>query len=119
METYHGSCHCGSVKFSINCQPITKGLRCSCSICRRKGTLMLAEVVNEIDITVDANPADIGLYQFDSMVAKHYFCKNCGIYTHHETARYPGKYRVNLGCIDNLDTFKLDFDVFDGKNWMP
>ena len=23
------------------------------------------------------------LYQFHSKIAKHYFCSNCGIYTHH------------------------------------
>jgi hypothetical protein len=119
MKTYNGSCHCGAIKFTINCNPITKGLRCNCSICRRKGAMMLAEAVDESDITIDANPQDIGLYQFDSKVAKHHFCKQCGIYTHHETARYPGKFRVNLGCINDIDTFSLEYDVFDGKNWMP
>jgi len=81
--------------------------------------MMLAEAVDETNITIDAKPEDIGLYQFDNKVANHYFCKNCGIYTHHETARYPGKYRVNLGCIDEIDSFALKYDVFDGKNWMP
>ena len=80
---------------------------------------MLAEAVDEKHITIDAKPDDLGLYQFDSKVAKHYFCKHCGIYTHHETARYPGKYRVNLGCIDEIDSLALNYDVFDGKNWKP
>ncbi|MGD8926227.1 MAG: hypothetical protein PVG20_05225 [Thioalkalispiraceae bacterium] len=44
---------------------------------------------------------------------------HCGIYTQYETARYPGKYRVNLGCIDEIDALALDYHVFDGKNWMP
>lgn len=118
MKTYQGSCHCGTIKFTINCNPISKGLRCTCSICRRKGALM-SEAVDEENISIDAAPEHIGLYQFDSKIAKHYFCKNCGIYTHHETARYPGKYRVNLGCIDTVDTFSLDYDVFDGRNWQP
>jgi len=119
MSIYTGRCHCGAIKFTLNCHPITKGLRCNCSICRRKGTLMLAEAVDETHINIDAKPKDIGLYQFDSKIARHYFCKQCGIYTHHETARYPGKYRVNLGCIDDLDPFELEYSVFDGKNWMP
>ena len=119
MKTYHGSCHCGAIKFNLKCHPITKGLRCNCSICRRKGTMMLGEAVDQADISIDAKPEDIGLYQFDSKVAKHYFCKHCGIYTHHETARYPGKFRVNLGCIDEVDPFALEFDVFDGKDWIP
>ena len=77
----------------------------------------MSEAVDAANISIEAPPEFIGLYQFDSKVAKHYFCKRCGIYTHHETARYPGKYRVNLGCIDEVDTFTLEYDVFDGRNW--
>lgn len=80
---------------------------------------MLGEAVDEDKLQIDAQAEDLGLYQFDSKVAKHYFCKRCGVYTHHETARYPGKFRVNLGCIDEIDPLALDFDVFDGRNWTP
>ncbi len=41
---------------------------------------------------------------------------HCGIYTFLETARMPGHYRANLGCIDEIDTFSLEFDLFDGKH---
>ena len=67
-------------------------------------------------IEIDADPNDIGLYQFGTKVAKHYFCKHCGIYTHHETLRQPGHYRINIGCVDNLDSLSLPFDVFDGAS---
>ena len=30
--------------------------------------------------------------------------------------RFPDKCRVNLGCIDDLDTSSFEVDVFDGKN---
>lgn len=69
---------------------------------------------DEINISA-ANDA-LGLYQFDSRVAKHYFCRTCGIYPFHETLRKPGHYRVNLGCIDEIDTNNLDVAVFDGKS---
>jgi len=58
----------------------------------------------------------LGLYQFGIKTAKHYFCKECGIYTFHETARVPGHYRVNLGCIEGVDSFALEADIFDGKH---
>lgn len=67
-----------------------------------------------IEITADDNM--LGLYQFDSKVAKHYFCKKCGIYPFHQTLRMPGHYRVNLGCIDEVDTFSLEVEVFDGAS---
>ena len=44
-EHYQGSCHCGAVKFAYEGEKITKGLRCSCSICSRKGAMMSPEAI--------------------------------------------------------------------------
>ncbi len=54
-------------------------------------------------------------YQFGNKVAKHYFCNQCGNYTFHETMRKPGYFRVNLGCVDGVESFELDREVFNGK----
>lgn len=113
---YQASCHCGAIKLSFDAEQITSAMRCTCSICARKGAMMTPEAIDEAALKVDAAPTDLGLYQFDSKVAKHYFCNRCGIYTHNETARFPGKYRINLGCIDDLDSSDFDVVVFDGKN---
>ena len=57
------------------------------------------------------------IYQFHTKVAKHYFCSNCGIYTHHNPRSNPSMTGFNLGCIDELDTFKVEnVIVIDGKN---
>ena len=65
-------------------------------------------------IDIAANDGALGLYQFGSKIAKHYFCKTCGIYPFHETLRKPGHYRINLGCIDEIDTNTLDIEIIDG-----
>lgn len=67
-------------------------------------------------ISMDIEHDMLGRYEFGARTAKHYFCKRCGIYTFHETARRPGHYRVNLGCVDGIDTFALPIEVFDGKH---
>lgn len=55
--------------------------------------------------------------QSETDMGEHYHGScHCGIYTFHETARMPGHYRANLGCIDEIDTFSLEFDLFDGKH---
>ena len=113
---YDGSCHCGAIRFSYEGEEITGGLRCTCSICSRKGAMMSPEAIPLDALKIEANDEDLGLYQFDSRVAKHHFCRRCGIYTHNETARKPGHYRVNLGCIEDLDTSDFEVAVFDGKN---
>ena len=57
------------------------------------------------------------IYQFHTKVAKHYFCSNCGIYTHHNPRSNPAMTGFNLGCIDEIDYFQLkDFTINDGKN---
>lgn len=116
MEKFKGSCHCGAVCFSYTGEAITRGLRCNCSICSRKGAMMSTEMIPEANLNIDADEAVLGLYQFGANTAKHYFCRNCGIYTFHETARKAGYYRVNLGCIECVDAFSLEADVFDGKH---
>lgn len=113
---YQGSCHCGAIKFSYSGEEITAGLRCTCSICSRKGAMMSPEAIPPGVLQVDANDEDLGLYQFDSGIAKHYFCRRCGIYTHNEMLRFPGHFRVNIGCIEGLDTSDFEVTVFDGKN---
>ncbi|NBU89174.1 MAG: GFA family protein, partial [Betaproteobacteria bacterium] len=35
------------------------------------------------------------LYQFNTKIAKHYFCSNCGIYTHHQRRSFPDQYGYN------------------------
>lgn len=115
-EHHSGSCHCGSVKFSYEGEPISKGLRCNCSVCSRKGAIMSSEFIPEESLKIAAMDGKLGLYQFGKKTAKHYFCKECGIYTFHETARKAGHLRVNLGCIEGVDTLALPVDIFDGKN---
>jgi len=116
MAEYQGSCHCGAVRFSYTGEPIERGLRCNCSMCARKGAMMTSEMIPSENFNIDADEGALELYQFGIKTAKHYFCKHCGIYTFHETARKVGHFRANIGCIEGVDSFALDADVFDGKH---
>lgn len=113
-QTYQASCHCGAIKFSFEAEPFTKGVRCNCSFCSKRGTLI--SMVPGDKFVIDAQEGALGYYQFGKMQAKHYFCKHCGISTFSETTRWPGKYVVNLGCVEGVDTFALEQTVFDGKH---
>ena len=117
MPRYDGNCHCGAVRFWFDIErPITQALRCNCSICARKGAPMSSEVFTWDELHIQVVGDALSLYQFGAATAKHDFCRHCGIYTFHETARFPGKFRVNLGCIDALDSVNLPFDIFDGRH---
>ncbi len=115
-RNYTGSCHCGAINFSFDLDEISRGVRCNCSICAHKGAMMSSDLIPEEQLKIEAKEGALGLYQFGAKTAKHYFCKVCGIYTFHESSRAPGHMRVNLGCVDGVDSFELPFDLFDGKH---
>lgn len=114
MQPYQASCHCGAIKFSFEAEPLTKGVRCNCSFCMRRGTT--ASLVPGEQFKFEAQEGAHGTYQWDRMQAKHHFCKICGISTFSTTTRRPGQYIVNLGCVEGIDTFALETTVFDGKH---
>ena len=109
-------CHCGEVKAEINIlDNLEKFLKCNCSICKKKGAIM--SIVKREDFKIIKGEDKLKLYQFHSKVAKHYFCSNCGIYTHHNPRSNPAMTGFNVGCLDDIDTFKLkDIIVNDGLN---
>jgi len=117
IKNYSGSCHCGNVSFTFeHDKEIESGLRCNCSICIRKGAVMSDFVIAPDEIHIDIkDKGTLGLYTFDDQTAKHFFCKKCGIYPFNTTFRFPGHYRVNLGCVEGIDTLALEVEVFDGK----
>ena len=73
-------------------------------------------VVAPADATLDVESESLAHYQFGTMVAKHYFCKRCGIFTFAETRLNPGQFRFNLGCIDGIDLEALRVETFDGDS---
>ena len=109
-----GSCHCGAVKFEVR-TALTPATRCNCSLCRRKGALM-SPLVAADELTVLSGSEALTLYQFNTHVAKHYFCRHCGIYPFHQTRKSPQMWRVNLGCLEGVDPYALEAAVADGAS---
>ena len=109
---YIGSCHCKNIEFEVETD-LEKIIQCNCSICIRRNAKMI--MVPKENFTLTKGEIDLFLYQFNSNIAKHYFCKNCGIYTHHNRKSDPSGMGVNLGCIDQLDATEYVAMSFDGR----
>jgi hypothetical protein len=57
----------------------------------------------------------LALYQWNTRVAEHYFCRSCGIYTHHRRRMKPDEFGVNVACLDGVNPYALgDITVLDG-----
>lgn len=110
------SCHCGSVVLELDLPDgVVNPRRCDCSICRRKGAVVASVPLSGIRIL--QGDEHLRLYQFNTRVAKHYFCGVCGIYTHHQRRSYPDQYGYNVGCLEGINPFLLgEVPINDGVN---
>ena len=72
-------CHCEKIEAQINIKNFDKILRCNCSLCKRKGAIM--SLVKSENFKIIKGKDQLSLYQFHTKIARHYFCKSCGVYT--------------------------------------
>ena len=116
MKAYKGSCHCGDVAYEIEAD-LSRLTRCTCSICTKKG-ILLARVKPE-HLNVVKGEDKLRAYQFNEMVAKHFFCPACGIHTHGIPRAAPHMFIVNVNTLDDYDMHveQHEIRVFDGRNW--
>ncbi|MBL1240432.1 MAG: GFA family protein [OCS116 cluster bacterium] len=113
MTKYNGSCHCGAIKFEIEAE-LTNFRTCNCSICKKKNAVMMS--VNETDFKLLQGQEHLALYQWNLKIAKHHFCKICGIYTFHHTRSIPGVMGVNVNCLDDVDLSHIPIKYVDGAS---
>lgn len=117
IQEYHTlSCHCGAVQMEMHLPDgVVAPRRCDCSLCRRRGAIAGTTSLDRIRIIKGED--QLRLYQFNTRVAKHYFCAVCGIYTHHQRRSNPAEYGYNIACLEGVNPFELgDVEVMDGIN---
>ena len=113
---HKATCHCGSVELEVDLPDgIVDPHRCDCSFCRRRGAIVGAVPLSALRVVKGEEV--LGLYQFGSKEAKHYFCSVCGIYTHHQRRSNPNEYSINLGCLQGVNpTLIGEVPTRDGIN---
>jgi hypothetical protein len=59
----------------------------------------------------------ITTYEFNTGVAKHTFCRHCGIHAFYVPRAAPDGVSVNVRCLEGVDLGSLRPRQFDGRNW--
>jgi hypothetical protein len=111
---YEGGCHCGAVRYRARID-LTRVSECNCSMCTKKGFLhaIVAEDAFELVSGGDA----LTTYRFNTGVAKHTFCRHCGIHAFYTPRSHPDRVDVNVRCLDGVDPSTLVVAPFDGRHW--
>jgi hypothetical protein len=114
VATYTGGCHCGRVRFEVTAE-LTSVTECNCSICTRKGYLHL--IVPREQFRLVQGEAELQTYRFGTGVARHHFCRHCGVASFYVPRSHPDHIDVNARCLDGVDVAALPVRRFDGRHW--
>ncbi|MEM7553710.1 MAG: GFA family protein [Cyanobacteria bacterium P01_A01_bin.84] len=113
-KTYQGGCHCGAVRFQVEVEK-QQAVKCNCSICNKKGFLHLIVPKNKFNLL--QGKYALSTYTFNTGIAKHHFCKTCGIHSFYIPRSHPDCIDVNIRCLDGDVISKFEIKPFDGANW--
>lgn len=119
MKTYHGSCHCGALRFEADIDLSRGTLRCNCSICSK--LRFWSAIVQPEAFRLLAGEADLTCYQYNTGINKHPFCRHCGAHAFGTgtSSRWGDFYAVNVGCLDDASIEELanaPITYLDGRN---
>jgi hypothetical protein len=113
-KTYHGSCHCGQVRFEVDGE-LTGAMDCNCSICQRKGSLLW--FVPRTQLRLLTPPGALRSYTFNKHAIQHQFCPTCGIHPFGEATDPKGNAMaaVNVRCLEGVDVYEIPVQFYDGR----
>jgi hypothetical protein len=115
LETREGGCHCGQIRFRAQVD-LDLLSQCSCSVCTKKGILHLQ--VTQADFVLLRGKNALTVYTFETGVAQHPFCAQCGMHPFYVPRSQPDKVTVNARCLDGIDGPALKpTRFFDGRHW--
>mgnify|MGYP003556069619 FL=1 len=115
LITHRGGCHCRRVVFEVDAPANITVQDCNCSLCRSTGFLDL--IVSRARFRLLTGQEFLCEYTFSTGVAKHLFCKVCGIKSFYIPRSNPDGIDVNVRCLDPGTVNEMTIEAFDGENW--
>jgi hypothetical protein len=115
LVTHRGGCHCGDVAFEVEAPARLTVQDCNCSMCSMTGYLHL--IVPASRFRLLRGDDRLTAYTFNTGVARHLFCRRCGIKSFYVPRSNPDGFSVNARCLDRSTIEDLEIEAFDGRNW--
>lgn len=115
VVVHKGGCHCGRIQFEVEAAQNPVISQCNCSICRMTDYLHL--IVPKSAFRLVAGDDALTTYEFNTGVAKHYFCSHCGIKSFYVPRSHPEGISVNVRCLEPGTITPGRIERFDGLNW--
>jgi hypothetical protein len=115
MTLYTGGCHCGAVRFEVEVPQHPVVQDCNCSICSKAGFLHL--IVPARNFRLLSGSDALAEYTFGTGIAKHRFCRRCGIKSFYIPRSNPDGVDVNVRCLDAGSIEGMKVESFDGRHW--
>jgi hypothetical protein len=115
MAWHAGGCHCGAVRFEARFAEPAQAQSCNCSMCQKLGFIHV--IVPQSCFRLLQGAEAIATYTFNTRVAKHTFCKICGVKSFYRPRSNPDGWSVNARCLDEYGALELTIEPFDGQNW--
>lgn len=125
-KTFHGSCHCGAVRFECELDLASGTTRCNCRFCKKARFWMAFAQAAEFRVLSGAE--SLSDYQHVTVGKSepflHFqFCKTCGVRGFTKGGVMPqfpgGFYAVNLASLDDATDAELaaaPIQYADGRN---
>ncbi|MFJ4452670.1 GFA family protein [Pseudomonas sp. NPDC089392] len=110
QATHKATCHCGQVILELDLPDgVVDPKRCNCSLCRRRGAVMGSVPLSGLRVLQGEQL--LKQYRFNSQQACHFFCAECGVYTHHIRRIDPSQCAYNIGCLEGVNPYDLEAAV--------
>jgi len=115
MIVHCGGCHCGKVRFEVDAPADLEVTECNCSICRKSGYLHL--IVPSHSFRLLSGEKSLATYTFNTGIAEHYFCTECGVKSFYVPRSHPDGFSINARCLDEGTFETIRITEFNGRDW--
>ncbi len=124
-KLFHGSCHCGKIKFQANLDLVEGTGKCNCTFCRKNANWSIKVAPQDFELITGEE--SIAIYTSDPNKGHYVFCKQCGTLAYGVSKKTDWSEEgasVKIASLDDMtvtEMASLKINYYNGKDntWAP